>query len=144
MPFWEIDSSRPAGTEKGKMLDDYIREFKDQMVNNLQQISGYPSVVAVILPAWTTAGRPAGTLTERLVGYNTETSRIEVVSGGAWTTLPLKADDSSTVSGGIRVTIGDTVPPNPNNDKELWVDTVGKLVKVYRGGAWVSLGAVYQ
>lgn len=132
------------GTEKGKMLDDYIREFKEQVVENLELLSGYPDVVAVILPAWSTAGRPSGTLAERLVGYNTDTSRIEVVSGGVWTTLPLKADDSQTVSGGIRVTVNDSAPASPVAEKELWLDTASKLVKVYRGGAWVSLGAVYQ
>lgn len=60
------------------------------------------------------------------------------------TTFIAKGGDSATVSGGIRITIGNTAPLNPNNDKELWVDTNIYIIKVFHGNAWVPCGAVFS
>lgn len=45
---------------------------------------------------------------------------------------------------GIRITLGPSAPPNPNNFKELWFDTNERLVKAYFNNAWNSFSAVWS
>jgi hypothetical protein len=59
--------------------------------------------------------------------------------------------DAATVSGGIRITIGQKVdntsgPANPQNNKELWIVTNQgqEHIEVYVNGEWKSLGAVFK
>ena len=51
--------------------------------------------------------------------------------------------DSATV-GGIRLTLGSVSPSNPQQDKEIWIDTTNLMINIFSGGAWVRLGAVYR
>ena len=51
--------------------------------------------------------------------------------------------DVDTVTG-IRFTIGGNSPSNPKNDKEVWLDTSEKLLKVYTGNAWMKFSAVWS
>lgn len=87
MAFVDIDETRPVGTEKGKMLDDYIRELKLQIETNLQQISGYPNLTVLITQTWTTAGRPASNLVAGMFGYNTTLGALEYWTGSAWVAM---------------------------------------------------------
>lgn len=50
--------------------------------------------------------------------------------------------NSDTV-GGIRLTINDVSPSNPQNGKELWIDTINMLINVYHNDEWVPLHTVY-
>lgn len=50
--------------------------------------------------------------------------------------------DSDTV-GGIRITINDVAPENPQNSKEIWIDTTEMLMKIYHDDEWVPLHTVY-
>lgn len=73
MAFTEIDVTTPAGTEKKKFGDDRIREFKEQVRDNLGVISNYPAATmpALKTAVWTTATRPSGDeLVDRITGYN--------------------------------------------------------------------------
>lgn len=58
------------------------------------------------------------------------------------TSLPANGGDSDTI-GGIRITINNESPSNPNNDKEIWIDTVNMLMKIYHNNQWVPLHTVY-
>jgi hypothetical protein len=83
MAFVNIDATHPVGSEKGKMLDDYIRELKEQVEANLAEISGYPTNVATKTAVWETAGRPA-TPQANLTGYNTTLGASEYWDGDSW------------------------------------------------------------
>ena len=43
---------------------------------------------------------------------------------------------------GIRITLGETAPENPQDNKDIWFDTSNKLIKYYNSG-WDSFGGVY-
>lgn len=144
MAYTNIDHSRPLGSEKGNVLDDAERETRLWAKQVFGEISGFPDIVAVIMPTWNTAGRPQGVLKESLMGYNSEVKSIETVQGGAWTRLELVATDSDTVSGGIRITISSNAPSSPVIDKELWIDKSSNIMKIYTSSGWVGLGAVYK
>lgn len=83
MAFVQIDEASPTGRQKGKVLDETIRDFKTQVVTNLQQISGYPDTTALITLAWTTDGRPANPVVN-LFGYNTTLGAWEYWNGTEW------------------------------------------------------------
>lgn len=57
-------------------------------------------------------------------------------------TFTSDSGDADTV-GGIRVTIGSSEPPSPQNNKEIWFDTNTMTIKAYKGGKWESFGAVF-
>jgi hypothetical protein len=57
------------------------------------------------------------------------------------TKLPADGGDSDTV-GGIRITISSTAPANPNNLKELWLDTSNWTIKTYNDG-WITSRAAF-
>ena len=46
--------------------------------------------------------------------------------------------------GGIRITIGNSAPSNPQNYKDLWFDTANKYVQVYYGGKWQPFSAIWK
>lgn len=142
MSFPNININTPIGTQRPNVLDDEIRQLKQDVITSMQEISGYPNVACVVLPAWSTENRPTGTLKERLIGFNTTTGKIEVVSNGVFSNLPLVSDNADKV-GGVRVTISTTAPSNPQVDKELWFDKTNKLWKLYDSNGWYSAGAVY-
>lgn len=61
--------------------------------------------------------------------------------------------DAATVSGGIRVTISKEPPTNPQNDKELWIDTGSELnpqgqviitVKIFANNSWQKSGSAFM
>lgn len=51
--------------------------------------------------------------------------------------------DAATV-GGIRITIGTSSPANPQNNKEIWIDTGALVLKVYTTGRWETIGAAFR
>lgn len=73
---------------------------------------------------------------------------------GSWTDLnnvPQKIKDvengcadAATVSGGIRITIGPNAPSNPQNNKEIWINTNTKLLQTIINGTWEVIGAVFR
>lgn len=144
MAYTNIDHSRPLGSEKGNILDDAVRETRLWAKQVFSEISGFPDIVAVIMPRWSTAERPVGALKENLMGYNSETKSIETVQDSAWTRLPLIAIDSDTVSGGVRVTISSTAPTSPVINKELWFDLTEEVIKIYISTGWKRWGAAYK
>lgn len=87
MAFNVIDSTTPKGTDKMKDIDNDIRIFKEQTINNLKEISGYPDNSAPSLPTWTTATRPSINVTVGLCGYNSDLQCIERYNGTDWISL---------------------------------------------------------
>lgn len=77
MAWPTIDVSTPAGNSGKRLGDDYIREFKTQLIQALQIISGYPYNEATRLAKWTTSTRPTSNLTDGIVGYNTTLGGME-------------------------------------------------------------------
>lgn len=71
MAFNVIDVATPAGSSKKKFIDDYIKEFKVQVRDNLSAISGYPHNAVAKTAIWTNATRPDSNLVDGLVGFNT-------------------------------------------------------------------------
>lgn len=68
---WDvIDVATPDGDSKKKFGDDYIREFKTQVVNCLKEISHYPTTSTPRTAVWTTSTRPTSGLVDRLSGFN--------------------------------------------------------------------------
>ncbi len=73
---------------------------------------------------------------------------------GSWTDLkntPQKIKDvengcadAATVSGGIRITIGPNAPANPQNNKEIWINTNTKLLVTMINGSWETIGAAFR
>ena len=59
---------------------------------------------------------------------------IDVINGVA---------DAATV-GGIRVTINAAAPANPQNDKEIWIDTTALVLKIYHEDSWQIIGAAWR
>ena len=41
------------------------------------------------------------------------------------------------------ITVGKTAPASASNDASVWFDTTSKLIKVYHGGTWVPMSAVW-
>ncbi|WP_050769607.1 hypothetical protein [Thermosinus carboxydivorans] len=92
MAFSQIDATKPAGTDKKKFGDDVIREFKQQVIDNLKEITNYPASAkpALKTAVWTTATRPTGAeLVDRVTGYNTDLSAYEYYDSASatWKTL---------------------------------------------------------
>jgi microcystin-dependent protein len=90
MAFNKIDKTYPPGTEKGKVLDNVIREFKEQTETNLAAISNYNAsgavgtVPAIKTAVWTTAGRPTGAdLVDKVTGFNSDLGVIEYYDLGS-------------------------------------------------------------
>lgn len=61
--------------------------------------------------------------------------------------------DAATVSGGIRVTISNQPPTNPQNHKELWIDTGSETnssgqaiitVKIFANNSWQKSGSAFM
>jgi hypothetical protein len=91
MAFTAIDATTPAGTDKKKFGDDRIREFKEQVIANLSELSGYPDTVALRGATWTTATRPTTNIVDRLEGYNSDIGAEEYYDAAAalWKPKPL-------------------------------------------------------
>ena len=45
--------------------------------------------------------------------------------------------------GGIRITIGTAAPNNPQENKEIWINTSDRIIYIYLGGKWQGTHAVY-
>ena len=50
--------------------------------------------------------------------------------------------NSDTVNG-IRVSIQDSAPSNPQNMKELWINSATRVSYIFKDNYWQALGAVY-
>lgn len=97
MAFTEIDPTTPAGTDKKKFGDDKIREFKEQVIENLQEVTNYPgsSVPALKNAIWTTDTRPTGDdLVDQISGYNTDLGCEEYYNLSTTTWIPKGAPKS--------------------------------------------------
>lgn len=96
MAFTVIDPTIPTPQELRSLGDDRIREFKQQVVDNLTEITNYPASTkpALKTTVWTTATRPSGAeLVDRVTGYNTDLGCEEYydVASSSWkqkTTIP--------------------------------------------------------
>ena len=84
MSWPTIDTSTPAGNSAKKFGDDYIRELKQQIIQALQVISGYPNIQAGRDAVWTTASRPSTNLSAGISGYNTTLGYREFWNGTSW------------------------------------------------------------
>ena len=51
--------------------------------------------------------------------------------------------DAATV-GGIRITIGPNAPSNPQNNKEIWINTSTKVINTMENGSWIVVGAAFR
>lgn len=58
------------------------------------------------------------------------------------TSLPANGGNSATV-GGIRITINANAPSNPQNGKEIWINTNNFSINTYANGAWVICRGAY-
>lgn len=92
MAFTVIDPTIPTPQELRSLGDDRIREFKQQVVDNLTEITNYPASAkpALRTAVWTTATRPSGSeLVDRVTGYNTDLSAYEYYdsTSATWKTL---------------------------------------------------------
>ena len=130
MAFTDIDATRPVGSEKGKLLDDYIRELKAQVETNLQQISGYPNLTVLITQTWTTAGRPNINLVAGMFGYNTTLGALEHWTGSAWVSMGTApghthagAEVTSAVANATLATTATTANNIPTSDVggNIWI-----------------------
>jgi hypothetical protein len=84
MAFTNINAATPLGSDKGKVLDNEVRDLKAAVKSNLAEISNYqvnnvqPTVVGLRTPVWDTAGRPAEPgLVDRVSGYNSDHGCVE-------------------------------------------------------------------
>lgn len=50
--------------------------------------------------------------------------------------------NSDTV-GGIRITINSAAPPNPQEKKEIWINTNDKITYIYLDGKWQGLHTIW-
>lgn len=50
--------------------------------------------------------------------------------------------NSDTV-GGIRITINSAAPPNPQENKEIWINTDQRIIYIYLGGKWQGLHCIW-
>lgn len=61
-------------------IDDFERETRTWLKQCMQEISGYPDVNTVGIKGWTTSTRPESNPNDNyLLGYNTQTSSLELV-----------------------------------------------------------------
>lgn len=79
MAFTNINAATPLGSDKGKVLDNEVRDLKAAVKSNLAEVTNYqvnnvqPTVVGLRTPLWDTSGRPAGAdLVDRVSGYNSD------------------------------------------------------------------------
>ena len=80
LAFPEIVTTLPVGTQMVSTIDDFERETRSWLKQCMQQISGYPDVETVTVKGWTTATRPSTNPSSNyLLGYNTQTSSLELV-----------------------------------------------------------------
>lgn len=80
MAFPEININLPVGTQMVSTIDDFERETRSWLKQCMQQISGYPDIETVTVKGWTTATRPSTNPSSNyLLGYNTQTSSLELV-----------------------------------------------------------------
>lgn len=134
MSFTLIDPTTPAGTDKKKFGDDKIREFKEQAIANLEEISNYPASTTTALKTavWTTANRPTGTeLVDRVTGYNTNLAVYEYydLSSASWKVISSPGLSAWTVSGR---------PSSPYNG-QCGFNTDLAVIERYSGSAWVRV-----
>lgn len=58
------------------------------------------------------------------------------------THMPAQGGNADTVNG-IRLSIQDHAPHNPQNYRELWINPSNRLMYIFRDNSWFPLGAVY-
>lgn len=87
MAFVTINLNTPQGSDRGKILDENIREFKNAVAENFAEISGYPNHNALVTQTWTTAGRPTAGLVAGLFGWNTDNKAWDRYTGSSWEQL---------------------------------------------------------
>lgn len=129
MYFVEIDPATPAGTEKKKFGDDRIREFKEQVITNMQVISNYPAteMPTIRTAVWTIATRPSGDeLTDRISGFNTDIGFEEYydLATGKW-----------RHKSGIGCWTVATRPENPTEGMIGYCSDLA-VIERYTDGAW--------
>lgn len=83
MAFNIIDNTTPKGTDVMKTIDDSVRTLKSDIINNFQEISGYPNNSIITLQEWTTSNRPSTNLKANLIGYNSDLKVIEKYDGSS-------------------------------------------------------------
>lgn len=71
MAFPTINPATPLGSSKPRVLDDELRQLKQDTIDSFEEISGFPYIAATKTAVWTTATRPTGTsLIDKITGYN--------------------------------------------------------------------------
>jgi hypothetical protein len=129
MAFSEIDVTSPTGKQKGKVLDETIRDFKLQVVTNLEQISNYPHSTALVTVSWATTGRPTENLVVGMFGYNLTLSILEYWNGSAWSPLGmashthLGSEITTAVANAILAVTATTANNIPTSDVggNIWI-----------------------
>lgn len=78
------------------------------------------------------------------------TGLAAIATSGSWNhlvnipgTFPGNCSGNSATVGGIRITISVSPPPNPQVDREIWIEPVDGLLWIYCTNGWQALRAVY-
>lgn len=126
-------------------LIDYYNEKTDSQDSHFSSTSNPHAVTATQVGL----GNVANTAQVELSTVTTVNDFI-VGSGNATVTRKTPTEVATILSAvvgnsaGIRITIGTTAPLSPVNDKELWIDTTNKVMRVYSNAAWITLGSAYS
>ena len=81
------------------------------------------------------------------------TGLANIAKSGSWADLSnipqfvqnvVNGTHNAATVGGIRLTIANTAPSNPQNNRELWFDTNQMVINVYVNNVWAKLGAVFR
>lgn len=75
--------SSPRGTDYVSSVDDYIRQTRQQLIDSLRVISGYPDISTVCIAKWNESTKPPhqSQWDEKvLIGFNSDLGTIEVIS----------------------------------------------------------------
>lgn len=113
------------GTISGFSTNDYTNDEKSKLANlkNYEHPATHPYTMITGLKqvSWT-------------ADYNDLINKpLSFIANGG---------NADTV-GGIRITINSTGPTNPQNDKDIWIDTTSAIIKIYNSDTWRVLHTVY-
>ena len=121
------------GIQPGFSINDYTIAEKEKLAGVQEGALNNPHPATH--PATMITGLASIATTGSWNNLNDIPTRVRDVINGV--------SDAATVSG-VRVTIGGTAPSNPQNNKELWIDTTNRVLKIMISGSWQIIGAAYR
>lgn len=95
LAFPDIKTDRPVGTQMVSTIDDFERETRTWLKQCMETISGYSDGIQTVgVLGWTSSTRPTQNDTNNyLLGYNTETSQLEII-GVDGTNISILSEDT--------------------------------------------------